>query len=671
MPISEAAYTAAWNCLVDRYNRPRHIVSALLDTFMGLPKTNKADIAILRKVTDGATEIVRGLDAAGQSNRDCWIIHLVLAKTDAETRRKWIEGSRELDDPKVEDLFRFLDRRCEEFELSQREAEPDKGIATEQPKVKRSSQALVAMEVSCAKCNSKEHTLYTCPQFSDLTVEQRRTFVKERTLCFNCLKAGHISRKCESKYTCKNCQGRHHTLLHSLNSNGQTTGGRTQPGMQEQHNLGTHQDTMVTISHISRAQDEKWVECIHGTSTTTRTKTQDLRKGALPTAQVWVQNAQGSNTLCRVLLDSGSELSYISERCIQALGIARTPSRILVSGISSINADATRGCSKLHIKSRISDDTMEVKAHVLSKITSTLARHDIEAHALKIFDGFQLADSSYRSLAPIDILLGSDHVWAVFTGKKMFDREGNIIAISSIFGWVITAIKTGGSSTAATLHTTIDIDSSLKRFWELEEVNNKGYKEPDDEGVEQHFLDTHTRDTNGKYIVQLPFKTEHQQFADTLQGSLSRFKAVERRLQRDRNLQTQYLQFMRDYEDLGHMRELAPEEIDIGQTYYLPHHPVITQKLRHQATSAILVARIFDPLGLIAPVVVQFKILFQDLWLLDLDWDTQLPPKLADWWHKCCTDLNTLQRLKIPRFIDNKEESIELHGFSDASIKAY
>ncbi|KAL7725172.1 hypothetical protein ACLKA6_017328 [Drosophila palustris] len=138
--------------------------------------------------------------------------------------------------------------------------------------------------------------------------------------------------------------------------------------------------------------------------------------------------------------------------------------------------------------------------------------------------------------------------------------------ISSIFGLVIRAIKTGGSSTAATLHTTIDIDSSLKRFWELEEVNNKGYKEPDDEGVEQHFLDTHTRDTNGKYIVQLPFKTEHQQFADTLQGSLSRFMAVERRLQRDRNLQSQYLQFMREYEDLGHMRELAPEEIDIGQT---------------------------------------------------------------------------------------------------------
>ncbi|KAL7731803.1 hypothetical protein ACLKA6_016736 [Drosophila palustris] len=234
---------------------------------------------------------------------------------------------------------------------------------------------------------------------------------------------------------------------------------------------------------------------------------------------------------------------------------------------------------------------------------------------------------NWQTPATDRILLGSDHVWAVFTGKKMFDREGNIIAISSIFGWVITA--TGGSSTAATLHTTIEIDSSLKRFWELEEVNNKGYKEPDDEGVEQHFLDTHTRDTNGKNIVQLPFKTKHQQFADTLQGSLSRFKAVERRLQRDRNLQSQYVQFIREYEDLG--------EDTLSYNACLSTQADSTKR---QVLS--LVARIFDPLGLIAPVVVQFKILFQDLWLLDLDWDTQLPPKLADWWHKCCTDLNTL-----------------------------
>ncbi|XP_052855137.1 uncharacterized protein LOC128263900 [Drosophila gunungcola] len=88
MPITDAAYESAWNCLIERYNRPRHIVNTLLDTFVNLPSTSRADVSILRKVTDGATEIVRGLDAAGQTNRDCWVIHFILAKIDAETRRK-------------------------------------------------------------------------------------------------------------------------------------------------------------------------------------------------------------------------------------------------------------------------------------------------------------------------------------------------------------------------------------------------------------------------------------------------------------------------------------------------------------------------------------------------------------------------------------------------------
>jgi len=54
------------------------------------------------------------------------------------------------------------------------------------------------------------------------------------------------------------------------------------------------------------------------------------------------------------------------------------------------------------------------------------------------------------------------------------------------------------------------------------------------------------------------------------------------------------------------------------------------------------VSRLFDPLGLLAPIVIQFKIIFQKLWLLNLDWDDPLPTKLADNWLKWGEDLNTL-----------------------------
>jgi len=42
-------------------------------------------------------------------------------------------------------------------------------------------------------------------------------------------------------------------------------------------------------------------------------------------------------------------------------------------------------------------------------------------------------------------------------------------------------------------------------------------------------------------------------------------------------------------------------------------------------------ALISDLLGILSPVVIQFKILFQELRLLDLGWDMELSSKTADW----------------------------------------
>ncbi|XP_033251766.1 uncharacterized protein LOC117190846 [Drosophila miranda] len=162
----------------------------------------------------------------------------------------------------------------------------------------------------------------------------------------------------------------------------------------------------------------------------------------------------------------------------------------------------------------------------------------------------------------------------------MYDSKGNLIAISSIFGWVITALMTPQASNAFSLTTTLDIDASLQKFWELENVDCTTKLEPEDEQVEKHFLTTHTRDANGKYIVELPFHTTHPEFGDTLQGALQRFKMVERRLQQNEQLRVQYIHFMREYQTLGHMRQLPTEEITSGQHFYMPHHPVLGRKLR-------------------------------------------------------------------------------------------
>jgi len=202
--ITDTAYNTAWERLKEKYNRPRHIVNSILEQFMSLPATTKIDATVLRKVSDGANEILRGLEAVNQTGRDCWIIYLALEKLDADTRRRWIERSMETDSPTLEEFFKFLDSRCEELELSKRELATGSKTTTHPEKPKRITQSMVAVKSSgCTKCSSTEHTLYGCQQFLYMSGLQRRSFVKEKSQCYNCLRSGHGVNRCKSTYKCR------------------------------------------------------------------------------------------------------------------------------------------------------------------------------------------------------------------------------------------------------------------------------------------------------------------------------------------------------------------------------------------------------------------------------------------------------------------------------------
>jgi len=82
------------------------------------------------------------------------------------------------------------------------------------------------------------------------------------------------------------------------------------------------------------------------------------------------------------------------------------------------------------------------------------------------------------------------------------------------------------------------------------------------------------------------------------------------------------------------------------------------------------VARLFDPAGWAAPVLIGAKVFLQDLWLAGLDWDEALPPTLQTRWLRFASSLSDLDRLSIPRWTGISSH-LELHGFSDASERAY
>ena len=88
------------------------------------------------------------------------------------------------------------------------------------------------------------------------------------------------------------------------------------------------------------------------------------------------------------------------------------------------------------------------------------------------------------------------------------------------------------------------------------------------------------------------------------------------------------------------------------------------------------IASIYDPLGLINPIVVKFKMFFQKLCYIKLDWDDKIPEDTITEWHELLSGLKNVNTLSFDRnyCFDTEDDpitSVELHGFCDASPKAY
>ena len=87
------------------------------------------------------------------------------------------------------------------------------------------------------------------------------------------------------------------------------------------------------------------------------------------------------------------------------------------------------------------------------------------------------------------------------------------------------------------------------------------------------------------------------------------------------------------------------------------------------------IAKLFDPVGFLAPFIVRAKILLQEMWAARLDWDDLFQEDLASKARKWFSELEDLPTTKVPRCLrlGQEEELLSqvLHPFVDASQDAY
>ncbi|XP_060804946.1 uncharacterized protein LOC132902740 [Amyelois transitella] len=519
---------------------------------------------------DTTEECLNGLINEGISTTswDPVIIHHVVQKLDFESHKSWEEHAYKLKPnelPSWRDLKQFLEGKFRTLELVTNTNNPITSITREKTQAFKGKSFHVAAAATssvqtCINCN-EDHTLSHCKVFGKLQPRERSEFVRNKSLCFNCLAEGHSAWKCRLPVTCRICKRKHHTLLHEKRE------------FQTTDNVQTHH-SQLDDTKDEQQEDEETNDAI-ATHFTAKKST-----ALLATALVPVRDEKGYVTILRALVDPGSQANFISERATQTLKVKRTSAKGNITGVGSTKT-TVKHVVQLELLSNHEDTfKLGMKAYVMAtQLTTHLPTKTIKipSNNWTHLRGLTLADPNFNEVGRIDLLLGVEVCSQILKNELIKGPLGSPCAQNTHLGWILFgAIQdTSSSEEIIVMHHQLDIDNMLKNFWEIEPDTKKKYTK-EEERCERLFEETYSRQEEGRYVVKLPFKTDNPQCrnGNTREIAIRRLEQIEKRFRKDKLLKEEYTKVFEEYKTLNHLEEV-PENEKNNPAVYLPHHAVI------------------------------------------------------------------------------------------------
>ena len=357
---------------------------------------------------------------------------------------------------------------------------------------------------SCRFCKGGHWSL-NCPEFNGKSVDDKWKLVQESKLCFNCLKptnSKQFSKIChQPKCPVVNCGKRHHKLLHS------------QPLI-----AATENPTNTTLTVLAAS------------------KSSTTMKETLQTALAKL-SVNGREVTVRVLLNSGSQRSYIRKNIAEFLGL-QDPSEVL--SIATLGGEISESQKFQKVRFTLSPirghptEAVEMEALTLSKICNPLGPVKLNLLDNPHLQGLTLADSYPRNSVQVDVLIGADHYYSFVTEIcKRGENPESLVALESHFGWILTGPVDSYSKHTSSMLTMVEnneITTSLRRFWELESIGITETVNPTMSQEEELAVNDFNDGLNfdGKnYEVQLPWKRDHPKLENNYVQAVKRLESRE------------------------------------------------------------------------------------------------------------------------------------------------
>lgn len=568
LQISADNYNIAWQLVTERFENKELLVTNHIKRIFNLPSLTKESNHGLRQLLDGLQTHLRALEVLQLPvhSWDAIIIYLMTTKLDQASNREWKLLKKSTDLPTLKEFISFLKERSRSLESlepgedSRYKSQNKTNFITHN---KHSKSFLATQNANCSFCNG-DHLIYACSDFLNLDPSARLKEVKRLRLCVNCLRLGHLTKDCRSS-GCRKCNKVHHTLLHFQNS--LQTNSRTNTLTQNQ-NL-TSQDETQTNNQLNNINNELVL-----TSNNTYKKPLIL----LSTAIVKIFDNYNNEHECKVLLDSGSQSNFISEKLCKILNLPLNKIDFSVTGINQISSNINfRTTAKIH--SKTNDFQISLSCLVLPNITGNLPNFSFDKNILNLPPNIVLADPNFHKSTSIDLLVGAEVFWELVSIGQIKLGNGQPILQKTKLGWILSGpISFKNSGDRKSIHCNISLDDNflndqLSKFWEIENICDTKFLSDEENACEAHFKQNTVCRADGHFSVSLPLKYSTEKLGDSKATATKRFLNLEQKLHKNPQLKAEYHRFMDEYLTLGHMSKSDNQNDTTG--FFLPHHGVI------------------------------------------------------------------------------------------------
>ena len=564
LKVTADNYASAWTILQNRFDNKRLIVQDHVYGILNFPNINKASHTELRKLLDTMCSHLEALavhQITPERFCDIILISIISEKLDYTSKREW-QSKLTSELPTWDELKHFLEKRSEMLETlglmsgkasnnyeNNLKRVPNKIVAS--VSTGKKTNVNINRSFSCPHC-SENHYLYHCPTFLNLSTSDRLNFVQARNSCVNCFRDHDLS-NCKSENRCRICNQNHNTLLH-----------QNQP---ESNPLSYDDiDQQPAVFKLNTSQSH-------------------FSGIILPTAQVQICDNLGRKHIVRALLDSGSELNFISERLARLLKLKSQPIVMSISGVNHCTTNASKR-TNAQIFSNCTTFHFNLSCVIIHKISECLPSNSFSTANLKFPNHIELADPSFHVKGEIDLLIGAQLFFELLEPNQVYLNE-NFLLQETKLGYVVvnSVSSTPSVVNRGTCHyIQPTLEQLVGKFWELDNFQNSIVQTADEVLCERIFMEGHKRLRDGRYSVPLPFQ-QNADLGTSKSRAIKRLKSLESKFRKDRDFKDGYSRVISDYLQQGHAEQVPEDQIENPQTFYLPHHGVTkessnTTKLR-------------------------------------------------------------------------------------------